>query len=66
MAGILLEQAPQDWQILQQKEGYADILLSGRVVDPPSADGSERVLARVVEEATGRPGGAPGDLSPEG
>lgn len=53
MAGILLEQAPQDWQILQQKEGYADILLSGRVVDPPSADGSERVLARVVEEATG-------------
>lgn len=56
MFGVLMETAPQDWQILQQKEGFAKITASGRYVLPPETDITQpAVYLRVVREDNGMP-----------
>lgn len=39
MYGVIMEKAPQDWQILQQVKGYAEVTLAGRI------EAEEEVLA---------------------
>lgn len=47
--GAVIEQGPQDWQILQQKDGKTDIHLAGQwYLDETT--GQECVFARVVDE----------------
>lgn len=55
--GVVIEQGPQDWQILQQDHGSADITLSGVFSRPDSigADEPVRVYGRVVREDSGIP-----------
>lgn len=55
--GVFLERGPRDYQVLQQREGRAALLLSGRWVNHPTQATliEPAVYARVVEEATGRP-----------
>lgn len=56
MFGVLIEAAPQDWQILQQKEGAAKITASGRYVLPPESDITQPVVyLRIVREDNGMP-----------
>lgn len=56
MFGVLMEVAPQDWQILQQREGFAKITASGRYVLPPATDITQpAVYLRVVREDNGMP-----------
>lgn len=50
--GAIIEQGPQNWQILQQENGKADIRLSGKWVEIDSVI-EARVYARVVSEDTG-------------
>lgn len=57
--GVIIETGPQDWQILQQENGFADIYLSGNLYINQSLNGSERILARVLDENTGILVGAP-------
>ncbi len=54
MYGVIIEKGPQDWQILQQKEGYAECRLSGQVCveDEVSAFADKKVGVRVVDETT--------------
>lgn len=52
--GVIIEEGPQDWQILQQREGYARVRLAGRVEVPDV--GAERrplVMLRAVDETDG-------------
>lgn len=51
--GVIIEEGPQNWQILQQTDGAADIVLAGHLYYPDELNGSEFVCARVVDEATG-------------
>ena len=50
--GAIIKSGPANWQILQQKKGYADISLSGAYRIQGSLEKFE-VLARVVMEDTG-------------
>lgn len=51
--GVIIERGPQDWQVVGQENGAADIPLSGRLCYGEPLDGSERILARIVDENTG-------------
>ena len=46
---VLIESGARDWQIFQQRDGKADITLTGRVVRADGV-GPFRVYARVVRE----------------
>ncbi|MEK0312570.1 sialate O-acetylesterase [Cohnella sp. 56] len=50
--GVIIEQGPQAWQILQQHEGAAVIEASGMWEPPDSGAVGGQVYARVVQEAT--------------
>lgn len=54
MYGVIIEQGPQNWQVLQQKDGFAQVRLSGSVLveswDLESADAV--VILRVLDENT--------------
>ncbi|MDR0731490.1 MAG: sialate O-acetylesterase [Treponema sp.] len=50
--GVIIEQGPQDWQIIQQENGKAHIRLEGYFI-PQDQCGA--VYARVVDEETGFP-----------
>lgn len=54
--GIIIEEGPQNWQIMQQQDGKADIFLAGKYYLPADApDGAEpRVFGRLLQEDTGR------------
>lgn len=52
--GVIMETGPQDWQILQQHNGCANIALSGRY-DPLDKKPPYRVWTRIVREASGEP-----------
>ncbi|GHU18696.1 hypothetical protein FACS1894163_10990 [Spirochaetia bacterium] len=51
--GVYIEKGPQDWQVIQQKDGAADIVLSGLKVNPGEEGGN--VYARVTDEESGLP-----------
>ncbi len=54
MYGVIIENGPQNWQILQQKNGYAHCVLSGRVeLDEDTLSYPDgRVYVRVIHEET--------------
>lgn len=52
--GAIIETGAQDWQIFQQEEGMAKVVLRGRCVDHASME-RYHAFVRVVEEADGRP-----------
>lgn len=54
MYGVIIEEGPQNWQILQQKDGYASVALSGRVEveEDVLAHEDAAVIVRVVDENT--------------
>lgn len=54
MFGSFIERGPQDWQVIQQRNGYADIELAGRYCSPPNTKGQPQVYARVVREDDNR------------
>lgn len=55
MYGVFIEKGPKEWQIIQQQNGFADILLEGRVELPEEewnrAD-NHRIIIKVNDEAT--------------
>lgn len=51
--GVRICHGPQDWQILQQTGGAADIPLKGSWGLPDSDAGAPRVFARIVREDSG-------------
>jgi hypothetical protein len=51
--GAYINKGPQDWQILQQTDGMAALVLSGVKVNPPEEGGN--VYARVTDEESGLP-----------
>lgn len=51
--GAVIEKGPQDWQIIQQRDGYGRIEMEGSWYLREQAESSE-VYARVLEENTGR------------
>lgn len=55
--GVLIEQGPVNWQIIQQVHGFADIHLSGIYVRKPRIEDEWgcQVYARLVCEDTGAP-----------
>lgn len=54
MYGVMIESGPQNWQILQQRDGFADVELAGRFVR--RTEGTlDQVYGRVVLENTGDP-----------
>ena len=54
MYGVIIEEGPQDWQIIQQRDGFARIRLAGRVEVPDvGADQQPLVMLRTVDEADG-------------
>lgn len=54
MYGVIIEQGPQNWQVLQQKEGFATAALSGRIEVEPDvlAFADAAVILRVTDENT--------------
>ena len=54
MYGVIIESGPQNWQILQQKDGFAEVQLSGSVrVEPwDLACEDAVVILRVLDENT--------------
>lgn len=54
MYGVIIESGPWNWQVLQQKDGYADAVLSGRIeVEEEIADREDlRVVVYVTDENT--------------
>jgi hypothetical protein len=50
--GVVIEKGPQDWQIIQQENGKADIRLEGYCIPQ---DQCRVVYARIVDEETGFP-----------
>lgn len=55
MYGVIIEKGPKNWQIYQQKEGYADIDIAGRVVVESEISTREDayVIVWVSDEQTG-------------
>lgn len=68
MYGVILETAPQDWQILQQVQGYAEVTLAGRIEaeEEVLAHADLMVAVRVVEENNNRRVIPPVMVKPEG
>jgi len=54
MYGVIIEKGPQNWQILQQRNGYATVVLSGKVCVEETVllDATSRVVISVVDENT--------------
>ncbi len=54
MYGVIIEKGPENWQILQQENGYANVTLSGRVEveDDVLAFDDKVVIVRAVDENT--------------
>lgn len=54
MYGVVIETGPQNWQVLQQKEGYADLMLSGRIEAEEEICAAEDTIVaiRVTDENT--------------
>lgn len=54
MYGVIIEKGPQNWQILQQKGGYATMVLSGRVEVEEECFACDNVVVvvRVADENT--------------
>ena len=54
MYGVIIESGPWNWQVLQQKDGYADAVLSGRIeVEEEIANREDlRVVVYVTDENT--------------
>lgn len=50
--GVIIEKGPDDWQVIQQKNGKADIRLEGYYIPQ---DKCKVVYARIVDEETGFP-----------
>ncbi len=46
----IIEYGPQNWEIVQQRNGFAEVFLSGRWIYDES-DGSEKVMIRVLSES---------------
>ena len=55
MYGVIIKQGPQNWQILQQRDGAASVFLAGEIaVEPEIAEREDtRVLVWVNDEQTG-------------
>ena len=54
MPRVLIEEGPQNYQILQQKNGFAEINLKGTVEIPKEADGmSPRIIITLLDENSG-------------
>ncbi|WP_135555943.1 sialate O-acetylesterase [Paenibacillus cymbidii] len=52
--GVIIMQGPQHWSIVQQRDSYGTIALSGTwAVSTTAAEGGRQVYARVVDESTG-------------
>lgn len=51
--GVLIEEGPKDWQIIQQKNGYADIILAGSWKLKDGFSGNASVYVRIVREDSG-------------
>ena len=49
--GVLITRGPQDWEIIQQENGAAEVIVSG-VFKLTQITGNEKVYARVVHEGT--------------
>lgn len=66
MLGVIIETGPQNWQILQQRDGYAEIELTGHYVRRTEGT-AEQVYGRVVREDTGDPvlSWQPADMLPD-
>ena len=55
MYGVILEKRPQDWQIIQQHNGYAKLKLAGRVDiydNEWEMSNDHRVFVRILDEET--------------
>ena len=54
MYGVIIERGPQDWQILQQKDGFAEVHLSGSVhIESWDLEAADAVIIlRVLDENT--------------
>lgn len=52
--GVIIENGPQDWQIVQQEDGYGHFALSGYWIDTGTY-AKPQVYLRVVQEDTGLP-----------
>ena len=52
--GAFIENGPHNWQIIQQKGGYADIMLSGSSI-PLKQSSNNKVFARIVREDSCEP-----------
>ena len=48
--GVIIREGPQNWQIIQQENGTADISLRGTYSLPDGMGGEARVYARIVKE----------------
>ncbi len=55
MVGVQITKGPQDWQIIQQEEGFGVFEAEGRFFPPEGASADKlRVYARLVREEDGR------------
>ena len=54
MYGVIIEEGPENWQIIQQKDGFAEVSVSGRIeVESDVSDFEDKlVILRVVDENT--------------
>lgn len=54
MYGVIIEEGPENWQIFQQKDGFAEVSVSGRIeVESDVSDFEDKlVILRVVDENT--------------
>ncbi len=54
MYGVIIEKGPQDWQIIQQTDGFASVMLQGRVeIEEPVLSQQGSVVVRAVDEENG-------------
>lgn len=51
--GVIIREGPQNWQIIQQENGTADVSLRGTYSLPEGMEGDARVYARLVKEDCG-------------
>ncbi len=67
MFGVIIEKGPQNWQVLQQKDGFATVPLSGCVMlDEETLSYSDGcVIVRAIDEETNLRIGQPAKVKPE-
>ena len=54
MNGVAIEKGPQNWQILQQKDGFADVSLAGTIeILEEIMEKSPRVVVQLLDENSG-------------